>query len=184
MTIQQQHRSFFQAVKSSGSLIRSRFVAYHPRKACRLCGRLAATLAVLLFTSCAGMTPERIDAIIAIAGAAAQIGTQVWLAQHPTHRESFQHVIDAIAAEIKNSGATNEVKIVALLSSLPTDALVAPNKGELYVTVPHLVVWDAKKQKATRVEGKAVAPVIKATLMGLRRGVAPRPPIPPPLKFS
>lgn len=169
----QQRRPFFQAVNNVNLLqrilewVESRF---------RPCGRIAAILAVLLFTSCASLTPERVNLLAAIAGQAAMIGAQQWLAKHPEHRLSFEAVIAAIQSLIK-AGVTNQAAYAELLNGLPTPTLAGPS-GELYVTEDRLVIWDSELRKAVAVEGKAEAPVIRATVAGLKRGLAPLPPMP------
>lgn len=169
----QQRRPFFQAVTNENSLQRilkcvvSRF---------RYCRRIAATFAVLLLISCTSLTPDRVNLLAAIAGQAAQIGAQEWLAKHPDHRAAFGLVIDELQRLLK-AGETNQAQYATNLNSLPTATLAGPS-GELYVTEDRLVVWDAELKKAVAVEGKAEQPVIRATVAGLKRAMLPLPPMP------
>jgi hypothetical protein len=136
----------------------------------------------LLFTSCASLTPERIAILAAIAGQAAQIGAQQWLATHPEHRAAFDAVITAIRALVAQ-GTTNPNAYVELLESLPTSKLAAPS-GELMWSgrpkdghgVAAILVWDGELAKPVVIEEAAVLPVMKAATAGLKRATAPMPP--------
>lgn len=140
--------------------------------------------ALLFFTSCASLTPDRIATLVAIAAQAAQLGAQEWLAAHPEHRAAFQQVIDAINIELK---AGNTTRAIAMLESLPVTSLSGKD-GEIYWTgeprstnteatvAGTLVVWDGYLGKPTRITGSAEGPVVNAVRTGLRRAVAPMPP--------
>lgn len=144
-------------------------------------GLLSLLAATFLFCSCSTLTPDRIAVIAALAGNAAQIGVESWLVRHPEHRASFQAVANAIAAFLAAQGGppatAKEATVAELLSSLPTPTL-ASREAELYVTGDNLVVWDARANKASTVEGPAVEPVLKAVREGMGRALAPMPPMP------
>lgn len=132
-------------------------------------------LLVLLF-GCTTLTPDRISVLAQIAGQAAQLGAQQWLAQHPEHRDAFNLVIAAINDFVRQ-GKTNMVEYTELLSSLPTGTFRG-DAGELYIT-DTLVVWDRDLGRSTRIVGAAERPVRMAVRDGLRRAVGPKPPMPP-----
>lgn len=145
---------------------------------------IAVTLALLLF-GCTTLTPDRIQVLAAIAGQAAQLGAQEWLAAHPTHRDAFNLVIVAINNFVR-AGETNMVKYAELLESLPTASLRG-TAGEVYVTgtpkewpdtngIATVVIWDAELKKSIRVEGELEKPVREAIRRGLVRAVTPMPP--------
>lgn len=157
---------------------------------------IAVLSAALLGCSSLSLTPERVNVIAGIAGQAAAVGAADWLAKHPGHRDAFQSVINALSAVHKNGNTNNQAledSFVEQMSSLPTDSLKGPD-GELYVvgepkerkvTNPTaerpyggLVVWDAHLKKAVVVRGAATRPVLKATLIGLKRAMVPQPPAP------
>lgn len=125
-----QQRRFFQTA-TSANCSGSGCVTV-PKEHFRACVRVAAIFALLFFTSCASLTPERISVLAAIAGQAAQLGAQEWLAKHPEHRNAFNLVIDSISAFIR-AGETNMAKYTELLESLPTSTLRG-EAGEIYIT--------------------------------------------------
>jgi len=133
-------------------------------------------LLLILLMGCASLTPERINVLAQIAGQAAQLGAQEWLAKHPEHRAAFDAVIVAISALVRN-GNTNILAYTELLSSLPTDTLRGVD-GELYLS-DTLIVYDKELRKSTRIVGAAEKPVMDAVRVGLRRAVGPVPPMPP-----
>lgn len=172
-----QQRLFFQAATSNRSLGSNRTAT---TGRFRPCGWIAVILA-LLFTSCTTLTPDRISVLAQIAGQAAQIGAQQWLAQHPEQRPAFDLVLAAISDFVRQ-GKTNMVEYTELLSSLPTGTLRG-DAGELYIS-DTLVVWDRDLGRSTRIVGAAERPVRMAVRDGLRRAVAPMPPALPKWGFQ
>lgn len=168
-----QRRLFFQAAKSTDSQNRSSRI---PRTAFRLCGRIVAIFAALLFFGCASLTPDRVALLAQIAGQAAQIGAQNWLAKHPDQKQLFNDVIAAITALVQ-AGITNQQAYVEQLHRLPTTTLAGP-EGSVVVKTDHLVITDKVADKATVLTEPATMPVVKATLSGLRKGCTPLPPVP------
>lgn len=173
----QQRRPFFQARQPGGSSLTT--INWGRITRVLSCERILAILTALLFLGCASLAPNRVAVLAAIAQHAAYIGASDWLAKHPEHKAGFDAVIFALTALARNNN-TNETAFVELISSLPTSTLAGP-EGELYVTEADLVIWDSALKKAVEVKGPAVQPVMKATLSGLKRAVAPLPPVPEPV---
>lgn len=179
----QQRRLFFQARKSGGlSCINCINLSREGRFAS--CEVILAIFAALLFFlfGCASLTQDRVAVLSAIAGQAAQVGAQDWLARHPDQKPIFDSIIIGIAALVKG-GVTNQMAYVELLNALPT-ATLAGTAGELYITEERLVIWDAELKKAVAVGGAAERPVLRATISGLRRALAPLPPAPVPVPLT
>jgi hypothetical protein len=157
-------------------------------EALHLHGWIAVILSATLLFGCTSLTPERVNVLAAIAGQAAAMGAEEWLLKHPQHRAAFDAVIAELVAVHKN-GNTNEQALedafVERMSSLPTDTFRGRD-GELYLTGERkdggarggLVVWDAQLKKSVPVRGEATRPVLKATLVGLKRAMVPKPPAP------
>lgn len=152
---------------------------------------LALTLVLLM--GCTSLTPERISLLAAIAGQAAQIGAANWLVKHPDQRPAFDLAI-MILSDLVRRGETNQLAYINVLEGLPLATFSGP-AGDLNITgtpknptvvpwEPKLVIWDAGLEKATVVQGKAEMPVMRATVAGLKRAVAPRPPLPDKLRFK
>lgn len=167
----QQRRSFFQTVGRLWTAATAR--ALLPRASLSLA---AAICAALLFLGCTtSLTPDRVALLAAIAGQAAQVGVEEWLAKHPTQREAWAIAISAFANAVRN----RETNAVGYLNSLPVSSLAGPS-GELYVSGDRLVVWDGEAQKAVAATGALEDPVQRATVSGLKRGLAEKPPKLPP----
>lgn len=176
----QQRRMFFQTVGKLSTAATAR--VQQPRASLSLA---AAICAALLFCSCTRLTPDRVALLSAIAGQAAQVGVEEWLAKHPTQREAWAIAISAFANAVK----TGETNPVSYLKSLPVSSLAGP-EGALYVTGTRssnkvdkaiLVVWDNETQKSVAATGPAEEPVQRAVMAGLKRGLAEKPPkLPPP----
>lgn len=167
----QQRRPFFIKAAYEGRQIS----LSHPRR----WGAVILTAALLFFQpGCASLTPERINLLVAIAGQAAQMGAALWLSEHPTHQDAFNHVITALTPLVK-AGDTN--KNVEILTSLPGNVpgvvTLKGKDGDLYVT-DVLVVYDNESGKSTRITGEAVKPAMRVILTGLQAAVAPLPPDP------
>lgn len=128
-------------------------------------------LLLVFLLGCTSLTPERIGVISAIAGQAAQLGIQLWLEQHPTHRKAVEFTVQEFANGVKE-GKTNPVPV---LHRLPTSSLAGPH-GDVYVSGDRLVVWDAELNKGVAATGEAEKPVLREVLAGLKRGVATMPP--------
>lgn len=145
------------------------------------------SLILVLLIGCSSLTPERINTLAAIAGAAAQIGAAIWLEQHPDQAPAFESVLQNITMEMRR-GDTN--KAVQLLRSLPVSTLRS-YEGELYMTGDHrgvadektfLVVYDSKTGKPTRIS-KAQEPVVMEEVRrGLKRAVVQKPPALPQVR--
>lgn len=182
-----QRRRLFQAVISEDSQWRQKPLTN--RFVLRFCpvGRIAAILtAALLFLGpgCASLTPNRINAIAAIAGAAVQIGAAVWLDQHPEDKPLFNAVILTLSA-IAMAGqpvSQDQETFVKVLATLPTPVLKCGN-GALCIVADHqLVVVEDIPKRATLIVGALEAPVRRATLSGLKAAMAPKPPVLPSAK--
>lgn len=178
----QQHRSFFQTVGRLWTAATAR--AQLPPASLSLA---TAIVTVLLFLGCTSLTPDRVALLSAIAGQAAQVGVEEWLAKHPEQREAWAIAISAFANAVK----TGETNPVSYLKSLPVSSLAGP-EGALYVTGNRssnkvdkaiLVVWDNETQKSVAATGPAEEPVQRAVMAGLKRGLAEKPPkLPPDLR--
>jgi hypothetical protein len=138
-------------------------------------------LGLVLLMGCTSLTPERVSLLAAIAGQAAQIGAANWLIKHPDQRPAFDAVILALTALVQG-GVTDQRAYVEVLNSLPTATLAGP-EGAVYVT-DALVVYDFDSDQPTRIKGAAEVPVRKAVIAGLKRGMAPKPPLPGKLKYK
>lgn len=118
------------------------------------------------------------DRVSRIAGTAAQLGTTIYLAQHPEQRPSFAAAEQALTA-LADRQNYDPAAFSAALQGLPINELKGPN-GSLYVSVA-LVVWDEVAAQATGVDKEEL---VKKTLVavrdGLRRSLGPpAPPMPP-----
>jgi len=176
-----QQRRLFQTAKSSDVTNNSGASIIPVRIAFRPCGRIAAILTALLFltSSCSSLTPERVHLLASIALQAAQIGAQVYLAKHPDKKPWFDAVTQA-ASDLMRLERTPQV--IEMLQNLPTDTLSGKD-GEVYITEKRIVIWDSTTSKATVAQGKAESPVLKATVLGLKRASHPLPPLPKGFRF-
>lgn len=136
--------------------------------------RLLSALVIGCLMGCSSLTPERLNVLASIAGQAAFLGAQEWLRAHPDQKPAFDAVIQAITIALR-AGNTNQA--VELLASLPTTTLRG-DAGELYVS-DRLVVWDNDAGKATRITGAGEGAVLVEIRRGLRKAVAPVPPMLP-----
>lgn len=148
---------------------------------------LVIPLIVLL--GCTSLTPDRVSVLSQIAGQAAALGASEWLAKHPEHRQAFLDAIAALGAVLKTDRTDSRIEAqsledaaVSFLAKLPTGTLRGKD-GELYVTgdtngPASLVVWDPALKKGVEVKGEATRPVVKEIYMGMRRALAPKPPVP------
>lgn len=178
-----QRRLFFQAKTSGASGLTS---TINRGRIIRLlsCEGLLATLTALLFFGCASLTQDRVTVLAAIAGQAAQVGAQEWLAKHPEHRALFTAALaelTALAGAGITTNSTNGMAVASALerlSTLPTATLAGPD-GAVYIRREDIVVWDGRKM--VEVQGAATVPVIKAIRVGLRRAMVPLPPVPEPV---
>jgi hypothetical protein len=171
----QQRRSFFLAAGCLSAMAKATIL--RAAKAPASLSLATAISAALLFTSCASLTPERIDALANIAGLAAQIGAANWLQKHPENRPMFEAAIAAINALIR-AGITNPDAYAEQLNKLPTDLLAGPEGDVMVSPVPRagVLVWDVESKKAVVVKGKSVLPVAKSISRGLRNATSPAPP--------
>jgi hypothetical protein len=135
-----------------------------------------ATLTALLFFGCASLTPDRVNLLAQIAGQAAQIGAQQWLVKHPEQRQLFNDVIAAITVLVQQ-GVTNQHAYVEQLQRLPVTTLAGP-EGAVVIKPEHLVIRDTVAKKDTILTEPATMPVLRSTVVGLRKGTAPLPPVP------
>lgn len=148
---------------------------------------------LLLLIGCTSLTPDRINLLASIAGQAAAIGAQAWLAEHPGHKVAFDAVIGMLT-QIYQSGNNNQQSMedatVERLSSLPITSL-AGKDGAIYwsgrsvkdtstnAVAPYggLLIWDGSKAVAIR--GAATEPVLKELVRGLKRGTRTVTKVPP-----
>lgn len=181
-----QRRLFFQAKTSGASGLTS---TINRGRIIRLlsCEGLLATLTALLFFGCASLTQDRVTVLAAIAGQAAQVGAQEWLAKHPEHRALFTAALaelTALAGAGITTTSTNEMAVASALerlSQLPTATLSGPD-GAVYMRMADLAVWDGRK--IVVLQGAATVPVLKAIRVGLKRAMAPLPPAPEPVPLT
>lgn len=184
MKIQQCRRLFF---KTATSNTNRKEVGDCVWKRCfRPCGGIAVMLsAALLVMSCSSLTPERVSVLSQIAGQAAALGAEEWLAKHPEHRQVFSNAVAELGAFLKTdekNPQTLEDAAVSFLAKLPTGTLRGKD-GELYVTgdtngPASLVVWDPALKKGVEVGGESARPVVKQIYLGMRRALGPKPPVP------
>lgn len=106
-----------------------------------------------------------------VAQAAAFVGTQEYLKDHPEHRQAFELTAAALNVLIRN-GVTNPDAFSELILSLPINSLNSPT-GSVYLS-EHPVIWNGKRAIVGTSE-----PVRKAILTGLKGGMLPAPPLPP-----
>lgn len=151
--------------------------------------RIPLAILMALLIGCSSLTPERVSVLSQIAGSATAWGAEEWLAKHPEDRQAFLDALAALGAVIKTDQTDHRLEpqsledaAVSFLSRLPTGTLRGKD-GELYVTgdtngPASLVVWDPALKKGVEVEGEATRPVVKQIYLGLRRGLAPKPPVP------
>lgn len=189
MKLQQCRRLFFKTATSNTNRLKE--VGDCVWKRCfRPCGWIAVTLsAALLVMSCSSLTPERVSVLSQIAGQAAALGAEEWLAKHPEHRQAFLDAVAALGAVLKTDTSESplapqsiEDAAVSFLSKLPTGTLRGKD-GELYVTgdtngPASLVVWDPALKKGVEVSGESARPVVKQIYLGMRRALGPKPPVP------
>lgn len=132
-----------------------------------LCIQVSAATLALLISSCASLTPERVNLLIPLATQAAQLGTQIYLQTHPAHRPAVEQTVKAFANAVKE-GKTNAVEY---LNSLPTATLTEPgSEGALYVSGNRLLVWNEVAGKSYPITN--LPPIVAA----FKRGIAPMPP--------
>ncbi len=130
-------------------------------------------ICLLALCSCSTMTPEKVNDLAILAGTAASIGATIYLQAHPEQKPAFDLATIALQSFLA-SGKTDPAQFANLMGALPTDALPGPT-ADLYVSKPNLVVYDKGKELATKVEGKAALPTMRAISSGLTRAMLAKP---------
>jgi hypothetical protein len=132
---------------------------------------------VLLFTSCASLTPERMALILDLVGSAAQVGLRIWLESHPDQRGLAESVVAELAGLGARGTPPTEAEVSTVLAKLPPDALRG-TAAEVYLSGKHIVAWDNRRMESHSVDAKAAPAVARSVRSGMMAGMTPLPPQP------